>query len=88
MSDQSEHRQRASHVIVWMIGVLLFVVGYVASFGPVNWFVSRNYISSQTYDRLCDTVYAPFVWVDMNTEFFTGNPVGVIYADYVEWFTY
>jgi hypothetical protein len=86
MSDQSNDRRRASHVIVWVMGVVVLVGGYLASFGPVHWLISRNYISSETHDRLCDTVYAPIVWVDMETDLLNDNPIGIAYYDYVEWF--
>ena len=86
MSDQSEDRRRAAHVTVWVIGVVVFAGGYLASIGPATWLVATGWISDSTYDLLLDTVYAPLVWVDMNTEFFYENPVGIAYFNYVEWF--
>jgi len=84
MQDASSNR-RGQPFGIWLCGVVILVVAYLASPGPVVWLTNHKWISRGASDRLFETAYAPLVWMEFNTDFFD-NPVGAAYADYVDWF--
>lgn len=81
MTNQPAKR-RTSPLIVWPVCIVLMVVFYLASMGPVGWLWSRYWISSESYE----TVYFPLFWVQDHTDFLHENPIGRVYASYVGWF--
>jgi hypothetical protein len=65
--------------------MLLVVVLYLASFGPVAGLAAHGRISGRTHTFLCDTVYLPLCWAEFNTSIYE-HAVGAAYVRYVEWF--
>jgi hypothetical protein len=84
MSEQLRKRP-ASPFIVWPLCVFFMVVVYLGSYGPVVGLLVHQWISADTFEVLCNTVYFPIFWIDCATDFFHENPVGQAYARYVDW---
>jgi hypothetical protein len=84
MNDRPTKR-RTSPFIVWPVCLVLFVVIYVASYGPFVWFWAHEKISLETGERIDKTVYFPIWWIGENTRFFEDHPVGRAYTSYIVW---
>jgi len=71
--------------IVWPVCLVIFVVLYLASLGPVSALYSRGVISPEVGQRIVATVYFPIMWVGENTRILADNPIGQAYVAYVNW---
>ena len=83
MSGQPQ--QRRTSLLGYAIAVVLLIVLYVASLGPVVALWDSGYISDAVFDRLFDTVCFPLSALDEITDFSNENPIGMVYSRYVEW---
>lgn len=84
MTAQTE-RRRVSPLVVWVASLVVLFALYLSSLGIVNRLRVQDRISTPTYELLCDTLYAPVIWVELNTELFWNNPLGRAYGRYLEW---
>jgi hypothetical protein len=78
-------KRRASPFAVWPACFVVLLALYLASLGLVNRLVVQDRITRPTYELLCDTLYAPVIWVELNTELLANNPLGRAYGRYLEW---
>jgi len=65
--------------------VLLFVLIYLVSLGPVMWLWAHDVIYADTFQMLYRSVYFPISSVRQNTDFFADNPIGRAYDSYLRW---
>ena len=71
----------------WSLGLwlIVLVLVYLAAAGPFCGLVEQT-MSSDAAETFLTVVYYPLILIDEHTNFFQEHPVGIAYAEYVEWF--
>ena len=78
MDDDAPHQMRWPGVVVRLVGyAALAVVLYVLSIGPIYYVLAWR---SERLNRMLDGAYAPFTWLNYNTN--------LSMSGYYEWWYY